>query len=120
MAPRTADMLPKTVWHADTTKAAAARGFSTATDVADFLASQGVPFREAHEVVGGLVGLASRSGRQLWDLTDEELRGAHPLLSADVARSLTVEESVRGRQSYGGTAPERVREAIEAAKAALE
>lgn len=114
-----ADMLPRTVWHANTTRAAAARGFSTATDVADFLARQGVPFREAHEVVGGLVGVASRSGRQLWDLTDAELRAAHPLLNADVARSLTVEESVRGRRSYGGTAPERVREAVDAAKAAL-
>ncbi|GBF07456.1 argininosuccinate lyase [Deinococcus aerius] len=114
-----ADMLPKTVWHPEVTKAAAARGFSTATDLADFLARSGVPFREAHEVVGGLVGLASRTGRQLWDLTDEELRAAHPLLSAETARSLTVEESVRGRQSYGGTAPERVREQVEAAKAAL-
>ncbi|WP_034386692.1 argininosuccinate lyase [Deinococcus sp. YIM 77859] len=114
-----ADMLPKTVWHAEVTKAAAARGFSTATDLADFLARSGVPFREAHEVVGGLVGLASRTGRQLWDLTDEELRAAHPLLNADVARSLTVEESVKARQSYGGTAPERVREQVELAKAAL-
>ncbi|MDL2343472.1 argininosuccinate lyase [Deinococcus sp. MIMF12] len=114
-----ADMLPKSVWHADVTKAAAARGFSTATDLADFLARQGVPFREAHEVVGGLVGLASRSGRQLWELEDAELRSAHPLLSADVARALTVEESVKGRQSFGGTAPDRVREAIETAKAAL-
>ncbi|GMA14050.1 argininosuccinate lyase [Deinococcus metallilatus] len=114
-----ADMLPKTVWHAGATKAAAARGFSTATDLADFLARSGVPFREAHEVVGGLVGLASRTGRQLWDLTDEELRSAHPLLNAGVARSLTVEESVKARQSYGGTAPERVREQVEAAKAAL-
>ena len=112
-----AEMLPKTVWHAEKTKAAAARGYSTATDVADFLARQGVPFREAHEVVGGLVGVASRSGRQLWELTDEELKAAHPLLSADVARSLTVEESVKNRLSYGGTAPVRVREAVDAAKA---
>ncbi|ABF46359.1 argininosuccinate lyase [Deinococcus geothermalis DSM 11300] len=114
-----ADMLPKTVWHADVTKLAAARGFSTATDLADFLARSGVPFREAHEVVGRLVGLASRTGRQLWDLTDEELRAAHPLLSAEVARALTVEESVKSRRSYGGTAPERVREQVAAAKAAL-
>ena len=114
-----AEMLPKTVWHADVTKAAAARGYSTATDLADFLARGGVPFREAHEVVGGLVGLASRSGRQLWELEDAELRAAHPLLSADVARSLTVEESVKSRQSFGGTAPGRVREAVNAAKAAL-
>ena len=114
-----AEMLPKTVWHAESTKAAAARGYSTATDVADFLARQGVPFREAHEVVGGLVGVASRSGRQLWELSDDELKSAHPLLSAEIAQSLTVEESVKNRLSYGGTAPVRVREAVDAAKAAL-
>ena len=115
-----ADMMPKTVWHAEKTKAAAARGYSTATDVADYLARSGVPFREAHEVVGGLVGIASRSGRQLWELTDAELKAAHPLLSAEVAQNLTVEESVKNRASYGGTAPLRVREAIAAARAALE
>ncbi|MFT2720132.1 argininosuccinate lyase [Deinococcus sp. A31D244] len=115
-----AEMMPKTVWHAGVTQAAAARGYSTATDVADFLARQGVPFREAHEVVGGLVGVASRSGRQLWDLTDEELRAAHPLLNAGVAQALTVTESVRNRASFGGTAPDRVREAIENARQGLE
>ncbi|UQN07280.1 argininosuccinate lyase [Deinococcus sp. QL22] len=115
-----ADMMPKTVWHAEKTKAAAARGYSTATDVADYLARQGVPFREAHEVVGGLVGTASRSNRQLWELTDAELKAAHPLLNAEVAQNLTVEESVKNRASYGGTAPQRVREAIADAKKKLE
>ena len=115
-----ADMLPKSTWHAATTKAAAARGFSTATDLADHLARSGVPFREAHEVVGGLVGLANRTGRQLWDLTDEEVRAAHPQLTAEITRALTVEESVKARQSHGGTAPEQVRAQVEAAKAALE
>ena len=114
-----AEMMPKTVWHAKVTEAAAARGYSTATDVADFLARQGVPFREAHEVVGGLVGIASRSGRQLWEFTDDELRAAHPLLNAEVAQALTVQESVKNRASFGGTSPERVREAIENARGAL-
>jgi argininosuccinate lyase len=113
-------MMPKTIWHAEQTKSAAARGYSTATDVADYLARQGVPFREAHEVVGGLVGIASRSGRQLWELTDAELKAAHPLLNAEVAQNLTVEESVKNRASYGGTAPERVREAIADARKKLE
>jgi argininosuccinate lyase len=115
-----AEVMPKTVWHAEKTREAAARGYSTATDVADFLARQGVPFREAHEVVGGLVGLASRSGRQLWELSDAELKAAHPLLNGDVAGSLTVEESVKARQSYGGTAPQQVARAIADAKRALE
>ena len=115
-----AEMLPKSVWNHEVTLRAAGRGYSTATDLADHLARSGIPFREAHEVVGGLVGLASRSGRQLWDLSDAEMREAHPLLSAEVAAALTIETSVAGRKSYGGTAPERVREAIDAAKAALE
>jgi len=114
-----ADMLPKSTWHAGVTKAAAGRGFSTATDLADHLARSGVPFREAHEVVGGLVGLASRTRRQLWELADEEVRAAHPRLSAEVTRALTVEQSVKARQSYGGSSPERVREQVDAAKANL-
>ncbi|MGI8747879.1 MAG: argininosuccinate lyase [Deinococcus sp.] len=115
-----AEMLPRSVWNHEVTLRAAGRGYSTATDLADFLARQGVPFRGAHEVVGGLVGIASRSGRQLWELSDAEMRAAHPLLSAEVAAGLTVEESVAGRRSYGGTAPERVREQIEAAREELE
>ncbi|MFC4453046.1 argininosuccinate lyase [Deinococcus sonorensis] len=115
-----AEMLPKSTWNADVTRAAAARGYSTATDLADHLARSGVPFREAHEVVGGLVGLASRSGRQLWELTDNEMRQAHPLLSAEVAGQLTVEASVAGRGSFGGTAPERVQAAVQAALSELD
>ncbi len=70
-------------------------------------------------MVGSLVGLASRTGRQLWELEDAELRAAHPLLSAEVAAQLTVEASVRSRQSYGGTAPERVREQVAAMREEL-
>ncbi|AFZ68385.1 argininosuccinate lyase [Deinococcus peraridilitoris] len=110
-----ADMLPKAEWHATTMRQAASRGYSTATDLADFLAMGGLPFREAHEVVGGLVGLASRTGRQLWELSDEELRAVHPLLSAEVASRLTVEASVSSRQSFGGTAPDQVGKQIQAA-----
>jgi argininosuccinate lyase len=102
------------------TKIAAARGYSTATDLADYLAGQGVPFREAHEVVGKLVAVCVRSGRQLWELTPEELQNAHPKLGANALEVVTVEASVGARRSYGGTAPERVREAITTAKQALE
>ncbi|ADV66601.1 argininosuccinate lyase [Deinococcus maricopensis] len=115
------DMLPRATWHAQATLAAAARGYSTATDLADFLARSGVPFREAHEIVGALVGLASRTGRQLWDLTDDEMRAAHPLLSADVAQAqLTVQASVAARASYGGTAPTQVRAQVDDAQRRLE
>jgi len=115
-----AEMLPKTVWHAEICARAAARGFSTATDLADHLALSGLPFREAHEVVGKLVAYCVQHGKQLWELSSEELRAAHPSLDSSVAEKLSVQNSVRSRMSYGGTAPERVREALEAAQRRLE
>jgi argininosuccinate lyase len=114
-----ADMLPLCRWNASVTKTAAARGYSTATDLADYLARAGVPFREAHEVVGKLVGLCVSSNRQLWELTPEELQTAHERLDARALEVVTVEKSVAARTSYGGTAPERVKEAIAEAKKLL-
>jgi argininosuccinate lyase len=114
-----AEMLPKCAWQTETTKLAAARGYSTATDLADYLARQGVPFRDAHEVVGKLVGLCVNTKRQLWELTATELEQAHPKLSLAALEVVTVEASVNARTSYGGTAPIRVKEAIEAAKKQL-
>jgi len=115
-----AEMLPKAVWHADVCARAAARGFSTATDLADHLALGGLPFREAHEVVGKLVAYCVQHGKQLWELSSAELQAAHPSLDSSVAEKLSVENSVRSRMSHGGTAPQRVREALEAAQRRLE
>jgi argininosuccinate lyase len=115
-----ADMLPLCQWNATVTKTAAARGYSTATDLADYLARQGVPFREAHEVVGKLVGECVRSNRQLWELTPSELFKAHEKLDAKALEVVTVEASVAARTSHGGTAPERVKEAIAEARQLLE
>jgi argininosuccinate lyase len=111
-----ADMLPLCNWHNDVTEKAAARGYSTATDLADYLARAGLPFREAHEVVGKLVGLCVKTNRQLWELSESELKNAHELLDARALEFVTVQSSVAARTSHGGTAPARVREAIEAAK----
>jgi argininosuccinate lyase len=114
-----ADMLPLCKWQAATTKLAAARGYSTATDLADYLARQGVPFREAHEVVGKLVGLCVNTNRQLWDLTEAELSSAHEKLDARALEFVTVESSVAARRSYGGTGPAQVSQAIQTAKKLL-
>jgi len=114
-----AEMMPKAVWHAETCTKAAARGFSTATDLADHLALGGLPFREAHEVVGKLVAYCVQHGKQLWELSSEELGAAHPSLDSSVAEKLSVQNSVRSRMSYGGTAPQRVKEALEEAKSRL-
>jgi argininosuccinate lyase len=89
---------------------AAASGFSTATDLADWLVRElGLPFREAHHVTGALVALAEKAGCDLPDLTLDQMQGVHPDIRADVFTVLGVENSVRSRQSYGGTAPDQVR-----------
>ena len=90
--------------------AAAAAGFSTATDLADWLVRElGLPFREAHHVTGTLVALAEGKGCDLPDLTLAEMQAVHPGIRADIMAVLGVENSVRSRRSYGGTAPDQVR-----------
>ena len=96
-------------------EAAAGAGFSTATDLADWLVREaGLPFREAHHATGALVALAERTGRGLEALTVEEMRAVEPRITAGVAAVLGVRDSVASRTSFGGTAPERVRERVAA------
>ncbi len=94
-------------------------GFMAATDLADHLALRGVPFREAHEIVGRLVLACEREDKRLQDLTLEELQAASPLFDVDALEAVRVEQVVARRTSEGGTAPDRVREQIERASAAL-
>jgi argininosuccinate lyase len=94
-------------------EAAAAAGFSTATDLADWLVRRvGLPFREAHHVTGSLVALAEKKGCELHELQLDELRSAHPGITKEVYMVLGVHNSVASRQSFGGTAPARVREQV--------
>jgi len=93
--------------------AAAASGFSTATDLADWLVrALGLPFREAHHITGSLVARAEARGCDLPDLSLAEMQAVHPGITADVFTVLGVENSVRSRMSYGGTAPDQVRAQI--------
>ncbi len=93
--------------------ASAATGFSTATDLADWLVQNlDMPFRQAHHVTGALVKLAEDKGCDLPDLLLEDMQSAEPGITAQVFDVLTVERSVASRTSEGGTAPARVREAI--------
>ncbi|SMH47693.1 argininosuccinate lyase [Maritimibacter sp. HL-12] len=101
-------------------EAAAASGFSTATDLADWLVRElGLPFREAHHVTGALVAMAEGKGCELSDLTLSEMQGVHGGITEGVFSVLTVQASVASRLSYGGTAPKRVREQIAAWRARL-
>jgi argininosuccinate lyase len=99
---------------------AAASGFSTATDLADWLVrAAGLPFREAHHVTGALVALAERKGCDLPGLTLAEMKAVHPAISQSVYSVLGVHNSVASRQSYGGTAPDQVRARVADWKARL-
>ncbi len=94
----------------DKLRAAAAHGFSTATDLADWLVrTLDMPFRQAHHVTGALVAKAEEKGVDLADLSLEEMQAVEPRITDDVYSVLTVENSVRSRTSYGGTAPDNVR-----------
>ena len=94
----------------DSLAAAAGSGFSTATDLADWLVRVlGLPFRDAHHITGSLVALAEKNGCDLPDLTLEQMKTAHDGITADVFDVLGVENSVNSRMSYGGTAPAQVR-----------
>ncbi|WP_341368158.1 argininosuccinate lyase [Yoonia sp. BS5-3] len=97
----------------DNLKTAAASGFSTATDLADWLVRElGLPFREAHHVTGALVALAEDKGCDLPDLTLEDMQAEHAGIRADVFDVLGVDNSVASRTSFGGTAPDQVRAQI--------
>ena len=114
-----ADMIPAMEANEQAMRQAALAGFSTATDLADYLVRVGVPFRDAHEVVGKAVAHCVAADCDLADLTLESLQGFHPDIAADVFDVLTLDGSVAARDHFGGTAPEQVRQAVEAAKAAL-
>jgi len=97
----------------DVLKAAAASGFSTATDLADWLVrALNLPFREAHHVTGALVALAEKKGCDLPDLTLADMKSVHEGITQAVFAVLGVENSVASRMSYGGTAPKQVRAQI--------
>jgi argininosuccinate lyase len=97
-----------------------AGGFALATELADFLAAKGVPFREAHHVVGRLVGMCEERGVSLEDVPQDELAAAHPALSEVPEGLLTPQGSVRNKISAGSTAPGSVGEQLRQAKAFLE
>ena len=99
--------------------AALVGGFLTATDLADYLVRRGTPFRSAHHQAGLVVQRAEQKGCELWELEAAEIREVCPAAEDDVLESLSPEGSVRAHASFGGPAPERVKEQLESADAAL-
>ncbi|GMV90668.1 MAG: argininosuccinate lyase [Candidatus Hydrogenedentota bacterium] len=115
-----ARMIPSIKVRPDAMIAAAREGFLEATDVADYLVGKGMPFREAHGVVGRIVLHCEKHGKRLPDLTTQEFQTFSPRFSADVHRLLDSESIVNRRDNLGATAPTRVRAALRAARKMLQ
>jgi argininosuccinate lyase len=114
----TAGMLPTMTFDRERMRAAAFANFALATDIADYLAKKGVPFRDAHEAVGNLVARCEREGRTFEDLSLEDYQLAHQAFEADVL-AIDLDAALAARDVPGGTAPKRVTEARAAARARL-
>ena len=114
-----ADMIPAISCRRDNMRAAAMKGFATATDLADYLVVRGIPFRDAHEIVGKAVALCVEKACDLPELTLDELRKFSDRIQEDVFEVLTLEGSVAARDHIGGTAPTQVRAAIARARSVI-
>ena len=113
------ELVPGIVVKAAAMESAAARGYATATDLADYLVKKGVPFRDAHEAVARTVKHALERGVALGELTLETLQGFHPAIASDAHAVLTLRGSVASRTVEGGTAPGQVRNEIARHRARL-
>ncbi len=117
LLPAFAGMVATLTFHTDRMADLAPQGFSLATDIAEWLVREGVPFRVAHEVAGECVRVCEGRDIELWDLTDAELAEISVHLTPGVRTVLSVEGSLASRDAIGGTAPVRVAEQLEAARA---
>ena len=114
LLPAVSGMIATMTVHADRVAAGAPQGFALATDVAEWLVRQGVPFRDAHEISGALVRHCEERGCELADVTDADLAAVDAALTPRVREVLSVPGALRARQTYGSTAPERVAEQLAA------
>ncbi len=112
-------MIAKMTVNGDVTREAADRGYSNATDLADYLARKGVPFREAHHVVGSMVNYCIKHGKKLDDLTIEEYKQFNDKIEEDIRHEIALDTCVKARKSYGGTAPEAVQHQLSVAREVL-
>ncbi|WP_295701400.1 argininosuccinate lyase [Lapillicoccus sp.] len=112
LLPAFSGMVATLTFHTDRLSSLAPEGFALATDIAEWLVRQGVPFRVAHEVAGACVRYCEVRDIELWDLEDDDLATISPHLTPAVRDVLTVEGSLASRDAHGGTAPSRVREQL--------
>ena len=114
-----ADMIPAIKPRVEVMREAARCGFSTATDLADYLVRKGIPFRDCHEIVGHAVKYGVDTGKDLAEMSLDELHGFSDQIEADVFEVLTLEGSVNARNHIGGTAPAQVLTAVQRNRALL-
>ncbi len=114
-----ADMVPAITANHEQMREAAMRGYSTATDLADYVVRKGVPFRDAHEIVGKAVAHGIAANKDLSELSLQQLQQFSAIIEQDVFEVLTLEGSVSARDHLGGTAPNQVRTAIKQARLLL-
>ncbi len=114
-----APMIEKMTIHEETVKKVASKGFSTATDLADYLVRKGLPFRQAHHVVGKVVAYSIEHDKNIDELSLEEFAQFSDIITKDVYDSITLEASVNNRNSYGGTSAESVMTQIKLAQSFL-
>ncbi len=110
------DMVPNLSINREVMYRAAKQGYATATDLADYLVNKGLPFRDAHEVVGNAVAYGIQNGKDLSECTLAEMQGFDSRIEADVFELLTLEGSVNARNIVGGTAPAQVRIQVKAGR----
>ncbi|HME80204.1 MAG TPA: argininosuccinate lyase [Mycobacterium sp.] len=120
LLPAMAGLVGSLAFDTDRMAALAPAGYTLATDIAEWLVRQGVPFRDAHESAGAAVRVAEERGVGLEELTDDELVAVSSDLTPEVREVLTIEGSVSSRDARGGTAPERVSAQLEAVRAVAE
>jgi argininosuccinate lyase len=120
LLPAVSGMVATLTFNTERLESLAPQGFALATDIAEWLVRQGVPFREAHELSGAAVKLAESRGVELWDLSDADYAGISTHLTPAVREVLTVEGSLNSRSSQGGTAPSAVEKQLQALKTELD
>lgn len=115
-----AKMLEKTEFNSENIKKHMNKGFLNATDIAEHFVKINIPFREAHEIVGKMVKYCENNSKDFVDLTNEDLKNIDSRLNKNAMPDLSMEGCIKGRVSYGGTAPSEVLRQIEAGKSAME
>lgn len=115
-----AKMLEKTEFRMDQIQKQMGKGFLNATDIAEHFAKQGIPFREAHSIVGRMVKMCENKNCDFEDLTDEELQSIDSRVTRETLGDISIKACVNARVSFGGTAPSEVRRQIEVGKAWME